>query len=81
VSATRYYLSTNTTFDAADLLLGTREVPPLAAGATNSATVSLTVPAGTSRATYYLIMVADAGGEIAEVYENNNTLVVTMAVN
>jgi subtilase family serine protease len=80
-SATRYYLSTNTVFGADDLVLGARDVPPLAAGATSARTVSLTVPPGTAPRTYYLIMVADAPGEIAELYENNNALVVTMTVN
>jgi subtilase family serine protease len=80
-STTRYYLSTNTLFDVGDMLLGGRDVPALAAGATSTATSSLTVPAGTTKAQYYLVIVADADGGIAEVYENNNTLVLIVVVN
>jgi len=80
-STTRYYLSTNAAFDSADVLLGARDVAALAAGATSTASVSLTVPAGTSPARYYLLIVADANGTVPEVYENNNTLSLVLTVN
>ncbi len=47
-STTRFYLSQNTVLDASDTLLGSREAPALAPGASSDATTSLTVPAGTT---------------------------------
>ena len=45
-STTRYYLSLNGTKDAGDTLLtGSRAVPGLAAGASSSGTVTVTIPA------------------------------------
>src|SRR4030042_4799979 len=51
-STTGFYLSANSTWDAADTLLDTRSVPVLAAGATSTATSTVTTipggkPAGT----------------------------------
>lgn len=71
-STTMYYLSANTGFDAGDVWLGARDVPALAAGATSSATVSLTVPTGTGVGTYYVLARADAADEVAETSETNN---------
>jgi subtilase family serine protease len=71
-SVTRYYLSVNTTVDAADPVLGSRSVPPLAVGASSAATVTLTIPAGTGTGTYYVIALADADGAIGEIVESNN---------
>jgi subtilase family serine protease len=45
-STTRFYLSTDTTLDAADLSLGSRAVPALAGGASSTATTTLTIPTG-----------------------------------
>jgi subtilase family serine protease len=78
---TRYYLSSNTTLDASDLELGAREVGPLAAGATSSATVTLTIPVGTAKTRFYLLVVADADGGVTEVYENNNVYTLAVTVN
>src|SRR5262249_7320120 len=58
-SVTAFYLSTNTTLDASDVALGTRNVPSLAAGASSSATTTLTIPAGTAGGTYYVLAAAD----------------------
>ena len=44
---TKFYLSANTTLDAADVLLGSRAVPTLITGAASSGTTSVTIPAGT----------------------------------
>jgi subtilase family serine protease/subtilisin family serine protease len=71
-SATKFYLSTNTTLDAADVLLGGRSIPPLAAGTASTASTSVTIPAGTTAGTYYIIGKADADAVVAEVNENNN---------
>ncbi len=71
-SATGFYLSTNVTIDSSDVLLGTRAVPTLAAGASNSGTTTLTIPAGTPTGTYFIIGTADANGSVVETLESNN---------
>ena len=73
-TTTRFYLSTNFTFDAADVPLGSRTVPALDPGATNAAATSLTIPAQTAPALYYyIIAVTDADDVITETGETNNT--------
>ena len=71
-STTRFYLSTNSNLDAADVILGSRTVPPLAAGASDTAATSLTMPAGTATGTYYVIAQADAANAVIETAETNN---------
>jgi subtilase family serine protease len=71
-STTRFYLSTNSSLDAGDEPLGSRTVPPLAAGATDAATTTLTVPADTTTGTYYVIGQADTANDVAETAETNN---------
>jgi subtilase family serine protease len=71
-SRTGFYLSMNTSVDASDLPIGARDVPPLAGGASNAATVTLTIPAATPAGTYYIVAVADTIGEVAETSEANN---------
>jgi subtilase family serine protease len=71
-SSTSFYLSTNTTLDAADILLGSRSVPALAAGTTSAASTSLTIPAGTATGTYVVLAKADANDDVVESMESNN---------
>ena len=72
-STTRFYLSTNSAVDAADLLIGSRPVPPLVPGANNSASVTLVIPAQTPAGKYFIVAAADADHAVAEALENNNT--------
>ncbi len=72
-SSTGVYLSTNSTLDAADVLLGSRSVPALGAGGTSATTTTVTIPSGTATGLYYLIAIADVGGVVAESKETNNT--------
>ena len=72
-SLTRYYLSANTVLDVGDALLGSRAVPGLSAGASDTASTLVTVPATTAGGAYYVIAQADAGGTEAEASEINNT--------
>ena len=72
-STTRFYLSTNFLLDGPDVPLGSRTVPPLAAGASDTATTSLTMPAGTATGTYYVIALADGDNAVTETAETNNT--------
>ena len=72
-SRTRYYLSVDTVKGAGDTLLtGYRAVPGLAAGATNSGTVTVTIPGTTPLDTYFLLACADNGNTVVESDENNN---------
>jgi subtilase family serine protease len=79
-SATRYFLSTNTTLDAGDTALGSRAVPPLAPGATSSQTSTLTLPPGLAAGTYYIAVEADADNVVAETAETNNVSYTTVRV-
>ena len=73
VSTTRYYLSLDGVKSAGDTLLtGTRSVPALAAGASHSATVTVTIPAATPPNTYFLLACADASSTVIETSEANN---------
>jgi subtilase family serine protease len=72
-TTTRFYLSANFTFDAADVLIGSRTVPAIDPGAANTAPTSLTIPAQTAAGVYYIIAVADADGVVTETAETNNT--------
>jgi subtilase family serine protease len=72
-SVTAYYLSTNGTLDAADVLLGTRAVPSLAVNVSQSGSTSLLIPASTPAGSYIIIAKGDGNDSITEVLENNNT--------
>ena len=82
-SVVKYYLSlNNATFDAADIALPeTRSIGTLIPGATSSVQIPVTIPAGTAPGLYYLIVVADAAGSIAESSETNNTHARSIRVN
>lgn len=69
---TAFYLSLNGSVDASDIRLGTRPVPPLEGGISDTATVSVVVPASTPVGSYYVLAKADDPGAVAEVLETNN---------
>lgn len=75
---TSFYLSTNATFDAADVYLGNRSVPVLAAGQLSTGASTVTVPAATSNGAYYLFAKADHASALTEVLETNNLRVSTL---
>lgn len=79
-SETQFYLSTNTVFDAADLLIGSRIVPALEPGASSTATTFLELPVPASSRIYYLIVVTDGPGSVSEISETNNRRVVGIYV-
>jgi subtilase family serine protease len=72
-STTRFYLSTNALWDAGDQAIGSRVIPALAPGTNSSASTSVTIPAGTTPGTWYLIGRADADNDVPEGLEINNT--------
>jgi subtilase family serine protease len=68
---TRYYLSTDPTLDGGDLLLGSRDVPPLSRSQFSRGERTVTLPAA-APGTYYVLAAADASGAVAELAEGNN---------
>ena len=72
-SLTELYLSPNAILDGSDFLLGSRNVPALAAGATSSGSTGVTIPAGTTTGSWYIIIRADAGEAVSETSETNNS--------
>jgi len=73
-SIVRYYLSTNSVFEAGDpSLAAARSIPSLAAGASSNGSTSATIPAGTTPGNYYVIARADSDQSVAESSETNNT--------
>ncbi|MFZ5996395.1 MAG: CARDB domain-containing protein [Nitrospirota bacterium] len=72
-SVTSYYFSSNSVLDSADVLLGSRAVPALAAGQSDAGSIEVTIPAGTTTGTYYIIAKADDRSEVNEINEYNNT--------
>ncbi len=73
VSVTKFYLSSNSSLDASDVLIGSRNVPPLGAGTSSSASTTVTIPQQTATGSWYLIAKADADGAVPETYETNNS--------
>jgi subtilase family serine protease len=72
-SLVKYYVSTNTLLDAGDLPLdAVWNVPPLAANATVSGSILVTLPGVSGK--LYLLVVADGGGAVAEFNEANNVV-------
>jgi subtilase family serine protease len=72
-STTVFYLSANTAIEATDPVVGSRQVPALAAGASDTGSTVLTIPDDTSAGQYWLIAKADGPGAVAETAEINNT--------
>jgi subtilase family serine protease len=72
-SATVFYLSPTAGRDGAEIRLGERTVPPLAANETHTATTSLVIPAAAGAlGTYYIVAVADGNELLAEALDDNN---------
>src|SRR5207253_8052818 len=72
-TSTRYYLSTDALHDAGDFLLtGARAVPTLAAGASSSGTVTVTIPASVPVGPYFLLACADDPNQVPETNVTNN---------
>jgi subtilase family serine protease len=72
-SRTQFFLSTDASLGVSDILLGSRNIPSLAAGATSSGPTSVAIPPGTAAGSWYIIAKADGEGVVAETSESNNT--------
>jgi subtilisin family serine protease len=72
-SRTSYYLSGNSSFEAGDLFLGSRDVISLGPGLSQTGSAALLIPASTPAGTYYIIAKGDGANAITEAQETNNT--------
>jgi subtilase family serine protease len=79
-SVTRFYLSSNFSLDASDVLLATRPVPSLGPGQSDTGSAPLSIPASTTAGTYYIIAKADGNDGIMEALENNNIRTRTISI-
>ncbi len=66
------YLSTDANITTTDLRIGTRSIGSLAAGASSSATSTVTIPSTIAGGTYYIGAIADYGKTRLESNETNN---------
>ncbi|HXG05475.1 MAG TPA: CARDB domain-containing protein [Candidatus Binatia bacterium] len=79
-STARLYLAGTGTPGTGDSVLASVPVPALAAGATFSTTVRVSVPSSTASGSRYLVLRADDGQVAAEVSEANNALAMPVTV-
>ena len=75
-----YYLSTDVTLSATDVLLGSSAGGPLYAGLSGSRYGNFPVPAGTAPGRYYVLFVADYQSKVTETNETNNVSSVAFTV-
>jgi len=80
LTTTRFYLSTTSVLDPGDVLVGSRPVLNLDAGAVSSGSTVLTIPSNVAAGSYYLIAKADADNTSAETSETNNTYARTLQI-
>ena len=71
-STTKFYLSTDATYNRGDIYIGRRGVLVLAADASSSGRTRVTIPSSTTPGSYYIIAVADADRVVTESNEKNN---------
>lgn len=83
-TTTVYYLSTDNVLDTAvDVPIGSRIVPPLAAGASHvpAAPTSVQIPPGTAPGSYFIIAKADGDSQVPEASEINNVRTRAITIN
>jgi subtilase family serine protease len=76
----KYYLSSNTTYEVGDTYLALDAVASLAASATAAVSELVTIPAGTTAGTWYILFYADADLAVTESSETNNVGYVAITV-
>jgi subtilase family serine protease len=79
-TVTRFYLSVNASLDGSDTMIGSRDVPALAGGASSPLSTTLTIPSTVASGIYSLIAKADGDAAVVETIESNNTLVRTVTI-
>lgn len=70
-----FYLSTDTTIDASDILIGTADFGNLAIDTESDENATLTIPAGTAEGNYYIGAVVTVGGSADDVTINNSFII------
>ncbi|MCB2407100.1 CARDB domain-containing protein [Hymenobacter lucidus] len=75
-----FYLSTDATLSANDVLLGSATGYTIYAGGYDYRSASVTIPAATATGNYYVLFVADHRGAVTETNETNNVTSVGLAV-
>ena len=75
-----YYLSTDMTYDASDVLLATDGTSVGTSDPYDDEAAHLTIPEGTSAGTYYILFFADHLGEVSETDETNNVEYIEITV-
>ena len=71
-TTTRFYLSQDTVVDADDTPLAERTVPPLPTGSASAADTVAAIPPEATAGRWYVLVIADASGDIPEINEANN---------
>src|SRR5206468_843323 len=79
-STTSSYLSLDNVWDPGDTLIGGRPVGVLGSGSASSGSTQVTIPAGATAGTRYLIEVADGGQTVRESIETNNTRTASIVI-
>lgn len=79
-STLRYYLSSNSSYDITDVLLGSVAVGSIPAGSSSLQSLSVTIPANIPSGNWYLLFYADAANGVSESNENNNTELVQLTI-
>jgi hypothetical protein len=79
-SSIGFYLSSNTTWDASDILLSNSSATGVYAGSYETVDQYLTIPEATTPGNYYILFYADPSNVIAEQQETNNVAYVQVNI-
>jgi hypothetical protein len=79
-STLAYYLSTNSIYDSGDTPLGNSGVASLVPNASAFKSASVSLPAGLTAGTYYILFRADDSNVVAETNENNNVAATPISI-
>lgn len=69
---TRFYLSSNTSYDSTDIVIGSDSVVAMAEGASISKIKTFSINSSVPNGSYYLLARADVGNTVKESNETNN---------
>ncbi|MBL7787221.1 MAG: T9SS type A sorting domain-containing protein [Chitinophagales bacterium] len=79
-SKTRYYISTNNTYQTTDLLIGQKATNALGANASQLIAKNVTIPLTAPMGNVYLLVRVDALGAVAESNETNNVTAIPINI-
>ncbi len=65
-STAKYYLSSNTSYSASDVLLGSSSIGSISSNGSISKAKTLNIPAGTNTGSWYILIIADADDDVDE---------------